>query len=895
MATGPFYDTMPGPLRRDTLNEMWGVWQDAIGSIIKGDAGWSPLIRSVQDGDRVVLEVYDWVGGQGAKPIQTGFLGSTGFVATAALAIDIRGPQGLQGIQGVKGDTGLTGDKGDAATISVGAVTTSTSDLPASVTNSGTSSAAVFDFSIPQGEKGDTGSSGTISVGTTTTVPEGSSASVTNTGTPSAAVLNFSIPKGDKGDAGTAATIAVGAVTTGAPGTSVVVTNSGTSGAAILDFTIPRGEDGAGAGDMRKADYDSVGDGVVDASRSTPWSGVTGKPDVIAAGADAASARLVIEAASSVELTAGLGTKVDKVVGKSLSTEDFTTAEKSKLAGVAEGATSNQTDVFLLDRTNHTGSQAISTVTGLQDLLNAKQEKLVSGTNLKTINGESILGSGDLAVGGGGSSGPTLQGDTAPYVTQTKTYQITNYNSFSIYAVSTSAGTASLSGDTITFTAPASAGNVSLTLTVDGQPTAFTVVVQPAGVATPTNTSPADGAVNIDATPTLQSSAFVAHGLADTHLASRWTVYQGGTQVHSSGWRTDALTSYTVPAGVVTVSTAYTWTVEHQGNSLGNSPASTATSFTTATSFNSYITTPTATPANFGDALDGGFYAGMVWNELVQSATSTTIGTGSKSLSVPNMNSAPIVYAGQQLEVRSRANPANKMVGTVTGASGTNLTINVTSVGGSGTFTDWSIMSRYRVIVAPKASGEHAGIALKNANTALPTACQTLAEGLRATQSMRDADTSTVYPAAHWARGLNIGGRTDWYIPARDELELCWRNLKPTTTANYVAANRPTAASFNYANNGSYGDAANTHGTNNNSSPTGAAYTASVPGQTAATAFRTGGAEAYEFGSAYYWSSSDYNASYAWFQNWGSSYPGTQDGNGKTNTYRVRAIRRSIV
>ena len=91
----------------------------------------------------------------------------------------------------------------------------------------------------------------------------------------------------------------------------------------------------------------------------------------------------------------------------------------------------------------------------------------------------------------------------------------------------------------------------------------------------------------------------------------------------------------------------------------------------------------------------------MIWNELVQSATSTTIGTGSKSFSVPNMDSAPIVYAGQQLEVRSRANPANKMVGTVTGATGTNLTINVTSVGGSGTFSDWSVMSRYRVIVAP--------------------------------------------------------------------------------------------------------------------------------------------------------------------------------------------------
>ena len=521
-----------------------------------------------------------------------------------------------------------------------------------------------------------------------------------------------------------------------------------------------------------------------------------------------------------------------------------------------------------------------------------KQATLVSGTNIKTINGESLLGAGNINIVG---AKPSLQGDPSPYVTQTKTYQITNYNSFSTYSVAASAGTASISGDTITFTAPSTAGSVNLTLTVDSQATVFVITVQAAGVAKPTNTSPADGATGVTESPTLQSSAFVAFGLTDTHLASRWTVYQGGTQIHSSGWRTDALTSYTVPGGVMAVSTAYTWTVEHRGNALGDSPASTATSFTTAATFNSYIATPTATPANFGDALDGGFYAGMVWEQLTQSSTSMAIATGSKTFAVPSMTSAPIVYGGQTVEVRSRANPANKMVGTVTNAAGTSLTINVTSVGGSGTFSDWSVMARHRIIVAPKASGEHAGIALKNANTAFPTVCQTLTEGLAATQAMRDADTSTVYPAAHWARNLNIGGRTDWYIPARDELELCWRNLKPVTDNNYTAADRPTAASFNYANNGSYGDTANTHGTNNNSSPTGAAYTTTVPGQTAATAFRTGGAEAYEFGSAYYWSSSDYNASFAWCQYWYSSNPGFQYNDFKTYAYRVRAVRRSVI
>jgi hypothetical protein len=39
-----------------------------------------------------------------------------------------------------------------------------------------------------------------------------------------------------------------------------------------------------------------------------------------------------------------------------------------------------------------------------QSALNAKQATLVSGTNIKTINGDSLLGSGNITVGGGGIS-----------------------------------------------------------------------------------------------------------------------------------------------------------------------------------------------------------------------------------------------------------------------------------------------------------------------------------------------------------------------------------------------------------------------------------------------------------------------------------------------------------
>ena len=172
------------------------------------------------------------------------------------------------------GPTGAKGDKGDpgqAATITAGTATSLPAGSTPTVVNSGTSTNAVFNFGIPKGDKGDTGATGapgqaaTIAVGTTSTLPAGSSATVTNSGTSSAAVFNFGVPKGDKGDTGTpgsAATVAVGTVTTGTPSTPASVTNVGTSTAAIFDFVIPKGDTGAagsGSGDMLAADYDPNG------------------------------------------------------------------------------------------------------------------------------------------------------------------------------------------------------------------------------------------------------------------------------------------------------------------------------------------------------------------------------------------------------------------------------------------------------------------------------------------------------------------------------------------------------------------------------------------------------------------------------------------------------------
>lgn len=79
-----------------------------------------------------------------------------------------RGPQGLQGeqgLQGIQGPQGIQGATGAAATIKIGTVTTGAAGTAAKVVNSGTTSAAVLDFTIPQGAKGEKGEQGTVDSG----------------------------------------------------------------------------------------------------------------------------------------------------------------------------------------------------------------------------------------------------------------------------------------------------------------------------------------------------------------------------------------------------------------------------------------------------------------------------------------------------------------------------------------------------------------------------------------------------------------------------------------------------------------------------------------------------------------------------------------------------------
>ena len=132
------------------------------------------------------------------------------------------------------------------------------------------------------------------------------------------------------------------------------------------------------------------------------------------------------------------------------------------------------------------------------------------------------------------------------------------------------------------------------------------------------------------------------------------------------------------------------------------------------------------------------------------------------------------------------------------------------------------------------------------------------------------AMNSTTYPAAYFCEGLTVGGYTDWYLPAKNELEICYYNLKPTTASN----------------SGS--------GINANAVPARASpYTSGTPAQTSAAAFVTGtGAEAFTASGTGYWSSTQYSGSYANFQIFTT---GSQSYGSKTFSLFTRAVRRVAV
>jgi len=174
----------------------------------------------------------------------------------------------------------------------------------------------------------------------------------------------------------------------------------------------------------------------------------------------------------------------------------------------------------------------------------------------------------------------------------------------------------------------------------------------------------------------------------------------------------------------------------------------------------------------------------------------------------------------------------------------------------------------HALIVAPRATGATGTgytltTNLARKTTATATAGATSAfDGAANTAAMVTAGIAD-HPAANFCKNLSIGGFTDWYLPARFELDIAYFNLKPGSGSNST----------------SFG--ANVYAVPQRNSN----WTTAYPAQTALTAFRT---STEGFAAGVHWSSTQ-NSGNGWFFAFNT---GAQGNVSKIFSYHVRAFRR---
>jgi hypothetical protein len=428
----------------------------------------------------------------------------------------------------------------------------------------------------------------------------------------------------------------------------------------------------------------------------------------------------------------------------------------------------------------------------------------------------------------------------------------------------------------------------------------------PADIRTPEITSPANNAIDIVPEPTINGNAYAPVYSVDSRDYRQLQIDLAAGDFSTPEVDQQANSDNITVSTPLTIDTAYKARIRDVSTTGAVSDWSDVVSFTTANIFVNEPTltvegspddvpeTPTLTTSAFATTpTDQDTHLNTDWQVL------DDVGAVVYESLADTVNKTSIVVPAGNLDPDTTYTFRARHRGTTYGASAygtvvatTKALFGPTVIGeafGGGFYAGKIVQggTTYYLIVAPLASGESATtLQYKNTNDAAPAATQTLNNGSAATAAMVAAGNSTVYPAAHFCNNLTIGGFSDWYLPARDELELCYRNLKPTTDANSTSNRGLSAYTYPEGNDVS----ADTMGINRNSDPTGAAYTSGNPAQTSVSAFQTGNTEA--FAADFYWSSSELSATDAWRQDFVNGFQSTSNKNGFR---RVRALRRLAV
>jgi hypothetical protein len=500
-------------------------------------------------------------------------------------------------------------------------------------------------------------------------------------------------------------------------------------------------------------------------------------------------------------------------------------ADKKISQLTAKGTPIAATDLVEISESNGAGGYVTKSVTGA-NILASKQDTLVSGTNIKTINGSSVLGSGNLVVTPGvasltatapvvatGTSAPDISlasgyGDTQnPYASKTANHILAAPNGTAgvptfraMVATDVPTLNQSTTGNAATVTTNA---NLTGPVTSIGNTTAIAngaisnAMLANGAVANLSGTNTGDNATNSQYSGLVSNATHT--GDAEGNFA---LTVKGINNTILSNLNTGILKN-TTGTGVPSIAVAADFPILNQNTTgTAGSTATLATARTISTNGDVLYTSPpfdgsanvlgTATLASIG-------VAGTYTKVTTDAKGRVTVGANITAGDVPTLNQNT---TGTADNVTGIVAVANGGTGTATPSlvAGTNVTITgtfpnqtINSSGGGGGGTEIGAQIGGGIVVAVfnqsgvnkalVASLTNLGIGLPwtvpaQQTTAVGATGQSLFDGLSNTNAIiaQTGLPATTFYAAGIARLFAGGGFSDWYLPALWELNMCYNS-----------------------------------------------------------------------------------------------------------------------
>jgi hypothetical protein len=519
----------------------------------------------------------------------------------------------------------------------------------------------------------------------------------------------------------------------------------------------------------------------------------------------------------------------------------------------AKGTPIAATDLVEISESNGAGGYVTKSVTGA-NILASKQDTLVSGTNIKTINGSSVLGSGNLVVTPGvasltatapvvatGTSTPDISlasayGDTLnPYASKTANHILAAPNGTAgvptfraMVATDVPTLNQSTTGNAATVTTNA---NLTGVVTSIGNATAIAngaisnAMLANGAVANLSGTNTGDNATNSQYSGLVSNATHT--GDAEGNFA---LTVKGINNTILSNLNTGILKN-TTGTGVPSIAVAADFPILNQNTTgTAGSTATLATARTISTNGDVLYTSPpfdgsanvlgTATLASIG-------VAGTYTKVTTDAKGRVTVGANITAGDVPTLNQNT---TGTADNVTGIVAVANGGTGTATPSlvAGTNVTITgtfpnqtINSSGGGGGGTEIGALIGGGVVVAVfNDAGVNKALIASLTNlaanlqwtiagfqtTLIGATAQSYSDGLSNTNAIiaQTLLPATTAYAAGIARLFAGGGFSDWYLPSNWELNMCYNSaaitakvtgVTPFLTTNYWNSTESNASS----------------------------------------------------------------------------------------------------